>query len=521
MAVSTFMRKLWAVDLPQDARLLGAYLATGPHTDRLNAPRVPPWYAIGDLGLDENRYQGALSELMSAGLVRYCPQTHRNHLVGMLRRAANPNVATGRMRLWRDLPASSVVRGSLALELLDLDRERLDEVAVQALEKAAKPAPIVPPPSGGRTSEKTDRPARQDAEQPFAPTASAQPDASYASSVRQPAQQPGAEQPGADSPAQRERDKPLCEAVAETTVTVDASAPPTANGTNGSDEKPYRDPLRRYNSITVVEHDRAILAQDARRRASGIDQDAPKPAATHASNLLRRLMPEAAAESPAGSESTIKPHPADAPAQAEPETALSRDVSRTEHAARPETNLTDAQQKPTTTPVQESVQAPEDFALESPSAAPPSTREKPKSPASLTWEAYAAAYAQRYGAEPVRNAKTNGQCAHLVSRIGADEAPQVARWYVGQGGFYAQRCHPMDLLVKDAETLRTRWATNRPVDPAGRRRSDDEVAGTLANKGIRAGQMSQRSEAALAALFAEQMDEMLVREGISLSATAP
>ncbi|OBS07912.1 hypothetical protein [Acidihalobacter prosperus] len=518
MAVSTFMRKLWTVDLSQDARLLGAYLATGPHTDRLNAPRVPPWYAIGDLGLDENRYREALSELISAGLVRYCPQTHRNHLVGMLRRAANPNVATGRMRLWRDLPVSSVVRGSLALELLDLDRERLDEVAVQALEKAATPAPIVPPPSGGKTPEKTDRSAQQDAEQPAAPTASAQPDASYASSVRQPA----AEQPGADSPAPRERDNSLpAEAVAETTVAVDASAPPTASGAKGADEKPYRDPLRRYNSVTVDEPDRAVLAQDVRRRASGIDQDAPKPAATHASNLLRRLMPEAAAESPAGSNPASASQPAATPARAEPETVQSRDVSRTEHAARPETNLTDAQQKPTTTPVQESVQAPEDFVLESPSTAPSTSREKPKSPASLTWEAYAAAYAQRYGAEPVRNAKTNGQCAHLVSRIGADEAPQVARWYVGQGGFYAQRCHPMDLLVKDAETLRTRWATNRPVDPAGRRRSDDEVAGTLANKGIRAGQMSQRSEAALAALFAEQMDEMLAREGISLGAAAP
>lgn len=79
-----------------------------------------------------------------------------------------------------------------------------------------------------------------------------------------------------------------------------------------------------------------------------------------------------------------------------------------------------------------------------------------------TWKAYAQAYAVRYQVEPVRNATVNGQLANLVSRLGADEAPAVAAFYVrSNNGRYVGAGHSVGMLVMDAEKLRTEWATGR------------------------------------------------------------
>lgn len=83
------------------------------------------------------------------------------------------------------------------------------------------------------------------------------------------------------------------------------------------------------------------------------------------------------------------------------------------------------------------------------------------------WKAYSEAYAVRYGAQPVRNAKVNGQLSQLVSRLGADEAPAVAGFYVGhQNAYYVNAMHSVDALLHDAEKLRTEWATKRTVTRA-------------------------------------------------------
>jgi hypothetical protein len=79
-----------------------------------------------------------------------------------------------------------------------------------------------------------------------------------------------------------------------------------------------------------------------------------------------------------------------------------------------------------------------------------------------TWNAYSTAYADRYGAPPVRNAKVNAQIAQLVQRLGADEAPRVAAFYVLHNSrTYVQATHTVDLLLRDAEGLRTQWAQGR------------------------------------------------------------
>lgn len=86
----------------------------------------------------------------------------------------------------------------------------------------------------------------------------------------------------------------------------------------------------------------------------------------------------------------------------------------------------------------------------------------PVAPTAKTWEAYAEAYSRRYTATPVRNATVNGQLSQFVGRIGADEAPMVAAFFVGhQNGLYVSAMHPVNLMLRDAEKLRTEWATGR------------------------------------------------------------
>lgn len=89
---------------------------------------------------------------------------------------------------------------------------------------------------------------------------------------------------------------------------------------------------------------------------------------------------------------------------------------------------------------------------------------KEPTPSAETWKAYATAYHSRYRVTPVRNATVNGQLKNLVARLGADEAPQVAAWYVGhQNQFYVGGGHSVGLLLRDCEKLRTQWATGKQV----------------------------------------------------------
>lgn len=88
------------------------------------------------------------------------------------------------------------------------------------------------------------------------------------------------------------------------------------------------------------------------------------------------------------------------------------------------------------------------------SDAPPKSRS--------TWEAYAEAYRGRYGVDPVRNQRANALLCQLVDRLGTEEAPPVAAFFVRhQKSVYVSGRHPIELLVRDAEALRTDWATGR------------------------------------------------------------
>jgi hypothetical protein len=79
---------------------------------------------------------------------------------------------------------------------------------------------------------------------------------------------------------------------------------------------------------------------------------------------------------------------------------------------------------------------------------------------------------------PVRNAKVSSAIKAFVRRVGQDEAPDVARYYLSHcSAYYAKRCHDTGAMLADAEKLRTEWATKRQVTGVAARQQ--ERAGTM------------------------------------------
>jgi len=130
-----------------------------------------------------------------------------------------------------------------------------------------------------------------------------------------------------------------------------------------------------------------------------------------------------------------------------------------------------------------------------PASKPAKVTKASTSPTADTWNAYASAYQGRYGVEPVRNATVNGQLANFVTRLGAQEAPYVAAFYVWHNNrYYAQQMHAVGPMVKDAEKLRTEWATGNRMtatqaDQADKTQTNGDVFGKL----IREAQDAQRN----------------------------
>ncbi len=121
--------------------------------------------------------------------------------------------------------------------------------------------------------------------------------------------------------------------------------------------------------------------------------------------------------------------------------------------------------------------SPSDLNLPTGSASQTPAR-KPKAPkappiSGETWEAYRGAYLRRYGIEPVRNATVNSQLANFVKRIGQEESPAVASFFISHSdAFYVKSGHAVGLLVKDAESLRTQWALGKTVTMADAREAE-------------------------------------------------
>ncbi|HSW83473.1 MAG TPA: DUF1376 domain-containing protein [Usitatibacter sp.] len=94
-----------------------------------------------------------------------------------------------------------------------------------------------------------------------------------------------------------------------------------------------------------------------------------------------------------------------------------------------------------------------------------------------TWTAYSLAYTERYGTPPVRNARVNGQLAQFVKRIGIEESPKVAAFYLTHNRVqYVRSQHAVGLLLQDAEGLHTEWATARKTSDTEARQADRTMA---------------------------------------------
>lgn len=91
-----------------------------------------------------------------------------------------------------------------------------------------------------------------------------------------------------------------------------------------------------------------------------------------------------------------------------------------------------------------------------------------------TWTAYSQAYEKRYRVKPVRNAPVNANVKALVKRLGQEEAPLVAAWYVEKvnEAFVVRNSHGVGVLVNQAESYRTQWACGQAVTSEGARQAD-------------------------------------------------
>ncbi|CAM4399716.1 Helix-turn-helix domain-containing protein [Comamonas aquatilis] len=95
-----------------------------------------------------------------------------------------------------------------------------------------------------------------------------------------------------------------------------------------------------------------------------------------------------------------------------------------------------------------------------------------------TWSAYSLAYEQRYGVKPVRNAPVNANVKALVKRLGHEEAPWVAAWYVTNvnEAFVVKNSHGVGVLVNQAESYRTQWARGHAVTTTAAQAADKSSA---------------------------------------------
>lgn len=96
---------------------------------------------------------------------------------------------------------------------------------------------------------------------------------------------------------------------------------------------------------------------------------------------------------------------------------------------------------------------------------------------SLTWDSYKAAYENRYGVPPVRNASCNSLLCQLVDKLGQDKAPAVAAYYLTHpSSFYATAGHSLNLLVRDAQKLLTESLTGQTITMTQARQDDGRAA---------------------------------------------
>lgn len=87
---------------------------------------------------------------------------------------------------------------------------------------------------------------------------------------------------------------------------------------------------------------------------------------------------------------------------------------------------------------------------------------EPAESTTLVWEPYRRAFFARYRVEPARSAETNRQAALLLSRVPKEHLSEVVRFFLDiDDNFYTQKFHPLGLLLRDVQTVYTKWQIDR------------------------------------------------------------
>lgn len=98
----------------------------------------------------------------------------------------------------------------------------------------------------------------------------------------------------------------------------------------------------------------------------------------------------------------------------------------------------------------------------------------PKCTTYRTWANYAIAYHKAYGTWPVWNRTVAAQIAKLVERLGQQDAPKVAAFYVLRVKSVEanKKTHAVGLLLQNAESYHTQWKTLNPVTNIAARQAE-------------------------------------------------
>lgn len=122
-----------------------------------------------------------------------------------------------------------------------------------------------------------------------------------------------------------------------------------------------------------------------------------------------------------------------------------------------------------------------DVERDEPRVAIPADMPGPKDTSAKTfkaWANYAVTYRQRYSVWPIWNARIAGQLSQLVDRVGADNAPAVAAYFLRMNNqYYVTKGHPVGLMLQDCETIATQMQTGQQMTATRARQMD----GTQAN----------------------------------------
>ncbi len=95
-----------------------------------------------------------------------------------------------------------------------------------------------------------------------------------------------------------------------------------------------------------------------------------------------------------------------------------------------------------------------------------------------TWAAYSEAYQRRYNTKPVRNQSVNSKVKQFVLRIGHEESPMVAAFYVDRvsDSFVVRKMHDVGLLLSGAEGYRTQWISGAAITSTRAKQVDQSQA---------------------------------------------